>query len=44
MVYTCSVCGYRYEEQVEKTAFKDVPADYHCPICNAPKDAFVETK
>lgn len=40
MVYVCSVCGYRYEEKSEKVPFEQLGADWSCPICNAPKDAF----
>ena len=40
MVYTCSVCGYQYEEKFEKSEFEKLPEDWHCPICNAPKSAF----
>jgi rubredoxin len=40
MVWTCTVCGYQYDESVEKEPFEKLPDDWHCPICNAPKDAF----
>jgi rubredoxin len=40
MVWECSVCGYRYEEDVEKVPFDQLPDDWTCPICNAPKSAF----
>ena len=40
MQYKCTVCGYIYDEQKEGTAFKDLPDDWSCPVCNAPKDAF----
>jgi rubredoxin len=40
MVWECSVCGYRYEEDVEKVPFEQLPEDWSCPICNAPKSAF----
>ena len=51
MVYECKVCGYVYDEEkgVPKngiapgTLFKDLPDDWHCPICDAPKvNSFVE--
>ncbi len=44
MVWTCSVCGYQYDEKVEKVPFDQLPADWHCPICNAPKDAFEKSE
>jgi rubredoxin len=40
MTYTCSVCGYEYDEKSEGTPFADLPEDWRCPICNAPKSAF----
>jgi rubredoxin len=40
MVWTCSVCGFQYDEKVEKVPFEELPEDWHCPICNAPKSAF----
>ncbi len=44
MVWTCTVCGYQYDESVENVPFEQLPDDYHCPICNAPKDAFQKTE
>ncbi|HBL22498.1 MAG TPA: rubredoxin [Deltaproteobacteria bacterium] len=44
MVWTCSVCGYRYDEKVEKVPFDQLPDDWACPICNAPKDAFEKSE
>ena len=48
MKYLCSVCGYIYDEQEgnpennvpEGTLWEDVPPDWKCPICNAPKSLF----
>lgn len=40
MVWTCSVCGYQYDEKVEKVPFEQLDNDWKCPICNAPKEAF----
>jgi rubredoxin len=40
MVYVCSVCGYQYDEKIEKTEFDKLPDDWTCPICGAPKSAF----
>ncbi len=33
--FVCSICGYVYEGEA-------LPADFKCPICNAPADKFVE--
>ena len=35
--YMCKICGYIYEGDIAKE-----PAEYVCPICNAPKSAFVK--
>ena len=40
MRYICSVCGYVYDEEVEGVPFADLPSDYQCPLCTAPKDFF----
>ncbi len=48
MIYVCSVCGYEYDETIGDpdngiaagTKFEDLPEDYVCPVCGAPKDAF----
>ncbi len=46
--YQCSVCGYVYdpaEGDAERdiapgTPFEDLPEDWTCPVCGAPKSAF----
>jgi flavin reductase (DIM6/NTAB) family NADH-FMN oxidoreductase RutF/rubredoxin len=46
--YVCDVCGYVYNPEagdpdngVEPgTAWEDVPEDWVCPVCGAPKDQF----
>ncbi len=40
MKYRCSICGYIYDEALEGVAFTDLPDDWQCPLCGAPKDAF----
>ncbi len=40
MQYRCTVCGYIYDEEQEGTPFDQLPEDWTCPVCNAPKDAF----
>lgn len=37
--WTCSVCGYIYNEE---TPFTDLPDTYTCPICKQPKEKFTE--
>ncbi|NMP37215.1 MAG: rubredoxin [Clostridiales bacterium] len=38
--YVCQICGYVYDEDTEKVKFDDLPADWTCPLCGAPKDMF----
>ncbi|NPA48844.1 MAG: rubredoxin [Thermodesulfobacteria bacterium] len=46
--YQCSVCGYIYdpaegdpEHGIQPgTPFEDLPEDWVCPVCGAPKSAF----
>ena len=46
--YVCTVCGYVYDPEqgdpdsgVELgTKWEDVPEDWECPVCGAPKDDF----
>lgn len=38
--YTCSICGYVYDEASETLSFADLSDDWCCPLCTAPKDVF----
>ena len=46
--YKCLVCGYIYDPAIGDTdhgiaagtAFEQLPADWVCPNCGAPKDQF----
>ncbi len=40
-MWRCTLCGYIYDEAQEGKKFEDLPHDWSCPVCNAPKDAFV---
>ncbi len=40
MKYKCSICGYVYDEAKEGVSFADLPEDWQCPLCGAPKAAF----
>ncbi len=42
--YRCKICGYIYDESVEKVKFEDLPEDWKCPLCGAPKNLFEEIK
>jgi rubredoxin len=41
IMWRCTVCGYIYDDAKEGKKFEDLPDDWTCPVCNAPKDAFV---
>jgi rubredoxin len=46
--YECNVCGYIYDpakgdpdsDIAPGTSFEDLPQDWVCPECGAPKDDF----
>jgi rubredoxin len=48
MKYVCRICGYVYDPAVGDpdgnvpagTQFKDLPDDWVCPTCGAPKGSF----
>lgn len=48
--YVCTICGYVYEEAkgipsagiAPGTRWEELPDDWVCPLCKAPKSAFVE--
>lgn len=40
--YRCTICGYIYDEAVEGVKFVDLPDDWKCPLCGAPKNLFEE--
>lgn len=42
--YQCTICGYIYDDSKEKVKFEDLPDDWTCPICGAPKAVFEEIK
>lgn len=39
--YRCIVCNWVYDDAKEKVKFTDLPKEWICPICGAPKSAFV---
>ena len=39
--YRCSVCNYIYDESTEGKKFVDLPESWTCPVCGAPKTAFI---
>ncbi len=42
MVRKCTKCGYEYDDRVEKAPFEDLPKNWNCPRCKAPKSAFAK--
>ena len=40
--YRCIVCGYIYDEAVEKVKFEDLPQNWRCPRCGVGKENFVK--
>ncbi|MCS7232592.1 MAG: rubredoxin [Synergistetes bacterium] len=48
MKYRCIVCGYVYDPRkgdpendiAPGTPFEDLPDDWVCPLCGAPKEEF----
>ena len=46
--YVCTICGYVYNPELGDpdngvaagTNWEDVPDDWECPVCGAPKDDF----
>ena len=46
--YVCKVCGYVYDPKkgdpsgniAPGTKFEDLPEDWVCPVCGAPKSQF----
>jgi rubrerythrin len=41
MKYVCSICGHVYDEDAEGVKFADLPEDWVCPVCKAPKSKFI---
>ena len=39
--FRCSVCNFIYDEKNEGKKFSDLPDSWMCPVCGAPKSAFV---
>lgn len=39
-IYKCNVCGYLYEDNLNKSPFEELPPDWSCPVCKASRDNF----
>ena len=42
--YRCTICGYIYDESIEELKFEELPEDWKCPLCGAPKHLFEKIK
>lgn len=40
MKYRCTLCGYIYDDDKEPVKFEELPEDWTCPLCKAPKTLF----
>ena len=40
MKYKCEIFQWIYDVEKEGTKFENLPDDFLCPVCNAPKDLF----
>jgi Rubredoxin len=38
--YRCQLCGHIYDEEKEGIKFEELPDDWKCPMCFAPKSMF----
>ena len=43
-VYHCSICLTRFDEEQEGQTFDSIPDSWRCPLCMAPKSAFVKER
>ncbi len=39
--YRCTICNYVYDEVKEGKKFSELPKEWVCPVCGAPKSVFV---
>ena len=40
MRYICPLCGEVYDEEDAGESFADLPENWTCPLCMAPKSSF----
>ncbi len=43
-VYSCQLCGYKYDENKESTPFNNLSNDWACPMCGMSKSEFKADK
>ena len=39
--YRCTVCNYIFDEDKQGYKFDELPANWRCPVCNSPLNAFI---
>lgn len=44
MRYVCPLCGEVYDEESAGIPLADLPEEWRCPLCFAPKDSFAPDK
>ncbi len=44
MRYICTLCGYIYNDEKESVPFEQLPDNWRCPACGAPKSRFRPVK
>ena len=40
MRFVCPLCGEVYDEEEAGVSFADLPEEWRCPLCFAPKNSF----
>ena len=40
--YKCTICDYIFDEEQEKKKWEELPDNWECPVCGAPKTEFVK--
>ena len=40
--YRCKICGFIYDDATQDVKFEELPDDWKCPLCGAPKAMFEE--
>ncbi len=43
-LHICDECAYRYDDAAEPRPFAELPADWVCPVCGAPRAAYRPAK
>ena len=41
MRFVCPLCGEVYDEELAEVPFADLPENWTCPLCMAPRSSFL---